>query len=95
MRSKNKPPKQNTMRNQEKEGMKEEREKKSTKRKKRTLLKFSFCREVLFIFYFGWPTIFLKKPKSRYGYQCCPVPVFGQFHFWGRIVDTWTIGCKF
>jgi hypothetical protein len=53
MRSKNKPPKQNTMMNQEKEGMKEEREKKSTKRKKRTLLKFPFCREVLFIFYFG------------------------------------------
>jgi hypothetical protein len=39
MRSKNKPPKQDTMRNQEKEGMREEREreKKSTKRKKRTL----------------------------------------------------------
>jgi hypothetical protein len=41
------------MRNQEKEGMKEEREKKSTKRKKRTLLKFYFCREALFIFNFG------------------------------------------
>jgi hypothetical protein len=55
MRSKNKPPKQDTMRNQEKEGMREEREreKKSTKRKKRTLLKFSFRREALFIFYFG------------------------------------------
>ncbi len=50
---KNKPPKQNAMRNQEKEGMKEERGKKSTKRKKRTLLKISFCREALFIFYFG------------------------------------------
>ncbi len=35
MRNKNKPPKQNPMRNQEKEGMKEERAKKSTKRKKR------------------------------------------------------------
>ncbi len=53
MRYKNKPPKQNTMKNQEKEGMGEDREKKkSTKRKTRTLLKFSFCREVLFIFYF-------------------------------------------
>jgi hypothetical protein len=50
MSSKNKPPKQNTMRNQEKERMKEGREKKSTKRKKRTLLKFSFCWEALFIF---------------------------------------------
>jgi hypothetical protein len=49
MRNKNKPPKQNPMRNQEKEGMKEVREKKSTKRKKRTLLKFSFCKEALFI----------------------------------------------
>jgi len=49
-----KPPKQDTMRNQEKEGMREEREKKSTKRKKRTLfLKISFCREALFIFYFA------------------------------------------
>jgi hypothetical protein len=53
MRSKNKPPKQNKTRNQEKEGMKEGREKKSTKRKKRTLLKISFRREALFIFYFG------------------------------------------
>jgi hypothetical protein len=53
MRNKNKPPKQNPMRNQEKEGMKEEREEKCTKRKKRTLLKISFCREALFIFYFG------------------------------------------
>ncbi len=53
MRCKNKPPKQNTMRNQEKEGMKEERGKKSAKKKKMTLLKFSFCREALFIFYFG------------------------------------------
>ncbi len=53
MRCKNRPPKQNTMRNQGKEGMKEERGKKSTKKKKRTLLKFSFCREALFIFYFG------------------------------------------
>jgi hypothetical protein len=33
--------------------MKEGKEKKSTKRKKRTLLKISFCREALFIFYFG------------------------------------------
>jgi hypothetical protein len=40
------------MRNHEKEGMREEREKKSTKRKKRTLLKFSFCREALFFFFF-------------------------------------------
>jgi hypothetical protein len=53
MHSKNKPPKQNTLRNQEKEGMKERREQKSTKRKRRTVLKFSFCREALFIFYFG------------------------------------------
>jgi hypothetical protein len=45
MRSKNKPPKQNTMRNQEKEGMKEERKNKSTKRKKRTLLKHYFLKE--------------------------------------------------
>jgi hypothetical protein len=52
MRSKNKSPKQNTMRNQEKEGMREEREKKSTKRKTRTLLKFSFCRGGLFYFLF-------------------------------------------
>jgi hypothetical protein len=53
MCSENKPPKQNTMRNQEKERMKEGREKKSMKRKKRTLLKISFCSEALFIFYFG------------------------------------------
>jgi hypothetical protein len=32
MRSKNKPPKQNTMRNQEKEGMKEERERRRARR---------------------------------------------------------------
>jgi hypothetical protein len=55
MRSKNKPPKQDTMRNQEKEGMREkrEREEEHEEEEKDTFLKISFCREALFIFYFA------------------------------------------
>jgi hypothetical protein len=52
------------MRNQEKEGMKEEREKKSTKRKKRTLLKISFCREAFYIFLFWIANYFFKETKE-------------------------------
>ncbi len=54
MRSKNKPPKQNTMMNEEKEGMKEKRERsKEEHERKGHFLKFFFCREALFIFSFG------------------------------------------
>jgi hypothetical protein len=32
--------------------------------------------------------VFLKKPKSRYVDQCCPVLVLGQFHFAHQLLDT-------